>query len=82
MKNRIISIVLSLLLVIGLVPSAAMTSFAADLHDGEVRVIISNDTFSEAEGAPWEGTLVDEWVEVNDDSTMMSCVVAALDNNG
>ena len=82
MKKRIISIVLSLLLVIGLVPSAAMTSFAADLHDGEVRVIISNDTYPAAEGAPWEGTLVDEWVEIGDDSTMMSCVVAALDNNG
>ncbi len=78
-KRRIISLLLSIVMVVTVFPA---TVFAADTHDGEVRVIISNDTYPEAEGAPWEGTLVDEWVEVNDDSTMMSCVVAALDNNG
>lgn len=29
-------------------------AFAADTHDGEVRVIISNDTYPKAEGATWE----------------------------
>ena len=77
-KRRIISLLLSIVMVVTVFPA---TVFAANTHDGEVRIIISNDTYSEAEGAPWAGTLVDEWVEVNDDSTMMSCVVAALDNN-
>ena len=56
--------------------------FAADNHDGQVHVIVENTTYPEAEGAPWEGTLVEEWIDLNEDSTMMGCVVEALEMNG
>ena len=35
-------------------------------------------TYSKKAGAPWDGTLVDTWVDLSADSTMMSCVAAAL----
>ncbi|MGM9567249.1 MAG: S-layer homology domain-containing protein [Clostridia bacterium] len=57
----------------------------------KVHVIIENTTFDEEfaeendltwEDSFWTGTLVDTWVELNDDSTMMSCVKAALESEG
>ena len=50
---------------------------AADNY-GKVQVIVENTTYSKKAGAPWDGTLVDTWVDLSADSTMMSCVVAAL----
>ena len=53
----------------------------------KVHVIIENTTFNEEIAAEleetwkdtfWTGTLVDTWVELKDDSTMMSCVEDAL----
>lgn len=51
---------------------------AADNY-GKVQVIVENTTYSEKDGAPWDGTLVDTWVDLSADSTMMSCVAAALE---
>ena len=79
MKKRIVSLLLTLVMVLSLVP---MSVFAADNHDGQVHVIVENTTYPEAEGAPWEGTLVEEWIDLNEDSTVMSCVVKALEKNG
>lgn len=50
---------------------------AADNY-GKVQVIVENTTYSKKNGAPWDGTLVDTWVDLSADSTMMSCVAAAL----
>ena len=50
---------------------------AADNY-GKVQVIVENTTYSKKAGAPWDGTLVDTWVDLSADSTMMSCVAAAL----
>ena len=79
MKKRIVSLLLTLVMVLSLVP---MSVFAADNHDGQVHVIVENTTYPEAEGAPWEGTLVEEWIDLNEDSTAMSCVVKALEKHG
>lgn len=76
MKKRIVSLLLALVMVLSLVP---MSVFAADNHDGQVHVIVENTTYPEAEGAPWEGTLVEEWIDLDEDSTVMSCVVKALE---
>ena len=79
MKKRIVSLLLTLVMVLSLVP---MSVFAADNHDGQVHVIVENTTYSVAEGAPWDGTLVEEWIDLDEDSTMMGCVVKALEKNG
>ena len=56
----------------------------------QVYVEVKNETFTESyvddDGntitPPWTGTLVAEWVDIDEDSTMMSCVVKALGNHG
>ena len=79
MKKRIVSLLLALVMVLSLVP---MSVFAADNHDGQVHVIVENTTYSVDDGAPWDGTLVEEWIDLDEDSTVMSCVVKALEMNG
>ena len=49
---------------------------------GTVRVIVENNTYPMASGAPWDGELVNTLVDLYPDSTMMSCVVAALESEG
>ena len=79
MKKRIISLLLALIMALSLLP---MSVLAADDHTGQVHVTVENTTWAEADGAPWEGMLVDEWVTLQDDSSMMSCIVDALTAGG
>ncbi|MEG1431663.1 Ig-like domain-containing protein [Eubacterium sp.] len=74
LKN-LVMLLLMVALVMGMVPLSAM---AVESQDSQVHVTVSNTTYSKADGAPWEGTLVDEWVPINQDSTMMSAVLEAL----
>lgn len=75
MKKRIVSLLLALVMAFSLIPTLA---FAAGENTGKVHVIVENTTYSKEDGAPWDGTLVDEWVALTGSSTMMSCVVEAL----
>lgn len=75
MKKRIVSLLLALVMVLSLVPT---TVWAAEDHDGQVRVIVENTTYAKADGAAWDGTLVDKWVDLVPGSTMMDCIVSAL----
>ena len=82
MKKRIAALLLALVMVLSLMPTAV---FAED-HTNQVRVIVENTTFTEAleewgTEPAWTETLVDEWVALSNDSTMMTCVVAALDKH-
>ena len=58
--------------------SAVVAMKKAANNYGKVQVIVENTTYSKKDGAPWDGTLVDTWVDITSDSTMMSCVVDAL----
>ena len=58
--------------------SAVVAMKKAAANYGKVQVIVENTTYSKKNGAPWDGTLVDTWVDLSADSTMMSCVAAAL----
>ena len=53
---------------------------------GKVHVIVENTTFTSdmwpKNKEYWEGTLVDTWVDLEYESTMMTCIVAALDKFG
>ena len=69
---------MALVMVFSLIPT---TVFAAG-HDDQVRVIVENTTFPKAKGAAWEGTLVDQWVNLDSESTMMSCIEKAVENVG
>lgn len=77
--KKFLSIVLSVMMISSFMTISLSVNAA---EDGKVRVIVRNDTYSVENGAPWDGTLVDEWVSINDDSTMMSAVMEALSNHG
>ena len=79
MKKRIISLLLALIMALSLLPVSVL---AADDHTGQVHVTVENTTWAKADGAPWEGTLLDTWVTLGADSTMMSCIVDALTAKG
>ena len=88
MKKRIVSLFLALVMALSLIPTTVWAEVAEGSESslGSVRVIVENTTFTEpytyedddpVEPA-WTGTLVDKWVTLQDDSTMMSCVMDAL----
>ena len=39
---------------------------------------MENTTYAKADGAAWDGTLVDKWVDLAPGSSMMDCIVSAL----
>ena len=61
---------------------AAVVAMRKAADYGKVQVIVENTTYPAEDGAPWDGKLVDEWIDLNADSTMMNCIVAALDKKG
>ena len=66
--------------------AAAVAMREAVNNYGKVQVIVENTTFTEdmwPNGKKfWDGVAVDEEVALTADSTMMSCIVAALKENG
>lgn len=81
MKKRLLSLLIVIAMVLGMLPVSA---FAVDRDPAkqQVRVIVENTTFTVDEGAPWDGVLVDTWVEINETSSMATCLVAALEETG
>ena len=73
MRKRIISLILTFVMVLGLLPTVTLAA-----GTDQIRVIVENTTYAKSSGAAWDGTLVDTWVELKSSSTMMSCVVDAL----
>ena len=61
---------------------AAVVAMRKAADYGKVQVIVENTTYPVEDGAPWDGKLVDEWIDLNADSTMMNCIVAALEKHG
>ena len=85
MKKRIVSLFLALVMALSLIPTTVWAEVAEGSESslGSVHVIVENTTYSVAEdGAPWDGTLVDAWVALQDDSTVMNCVKRVLDLKG
>ena len=84
MKKRILSLLLALVMLLGLLPTVALA--ANETHANQVLVIVENTTFLEAtedsNGEPaWTGVLFEEWVDLTDNSTMMSCFMDAAKKN-
>ena len=82
MKKKILSLLLAVVMALSLVPTSVL---AAPDDLGQVHVIVENTTFTEpvnGKAPAWTGTLVDSWVKLTEKSTMMSCVVKALEAKG
>ena len=65
---------------------AAVVAMRKAADYGKVQVIVENTTFTSdlwPDGKEfWDGELVNEWIDLNADSTMMNCIVAALEKHG
>ena len=82
MKKKILSLLLALVMALSLVPTSVL---AAPVDLGQARVIVENTTFTkpvDGKAPAWTGTLVDTWVKLTEESTMMSCVAEALKAEG
>ena len=82
MKKKILSLLLALVMALSLVPTSVL---AAPVDLGKARVIVENTTFTkpvDGKAPAWTGTLVDTWVKLTEESTMMSCVAEALKAKG
>lgn len=79
--KELVSAALSLVLAAGLLPVMPATALAVakDGSKSQVHVVVDNTVFPKSEGAAWDGTLVDTWIDITDSTTMMDAVVAALD---
>ena len=53
----------------------------ADEKDNKVRIIVLNNTYLAADGAVWDGTLLDVSVEANASDTVQSLIGKAFDEN-
>lgn len=76
--KKTVSVLLALLCVFS-VMSIALTANAEEAQT--VRVIVKNDTFSTADGAPWDDVLIDDYVTLNNDSNMQTVIEDALTEN-
>ena len=77
---KLISLLLTLAMLLGMLPAAAL----AEEDLGKVHVIVENTTFTEkmnGKTPAWTGNLIDTDVALSADSTMMSCIVAALNES-
>lgn len=85
MTKKLLSLLLVLALVLGMLPGSVFA--VPDL--GQVRVIVENGTWLKDDSATWQsgeepdwdGILVDEWVDLAEDSSVATCLVAALERN-
>ncbi len=83
MKKKFLSIITCAVMAVNAVPYAV---FAVEEHENQVHVIVENTTFTpESEDwndSFWYGTLVDTWVTLDEESTMMTCIVEAIESAG
>ena len=83
MKNKLLGILTAMAITVNTVPFAV---FAVEEHENQVHVIVENKTFTpdsdDWDDKFWYGTLVDTWVDIDDDSTMMTCIVEAIESVG
>ncbi|MBO5164472.1 MAG: cadherin-like beta sandwich domain-containing protein [Ruminococcus sp.] len=86
MKKKFVSFLTACAAAVNFVPCAAFTTVAVSQHDDAVHVIVENTTFTpESEDwndSFWYGTLVDTWVTLDENSTMMTCIIDALEADG
>ena len=79
LSQKIISSFLAFIMVFTLSTVSSIKSFAQEVLTQKVHVIVENTTYSKKDGAAWDGTLVDDWVKIEDNMTMMDAIVKALD---
>ena len=86
MKKRLLSLLLVLVMVVGLLPTAVLA--AGGDAATQVHVTVENTTFTAASEASnwlapaWSGKEIDTWITLTDDLTMMDCIRMAIEEHG
>jgi len=60
----------------------AVGANAVSDRKNQIRILVENNTLSSADGADWTGVLLDEWIEINEDTTAAGAFLTALDRHG
>lgn len=73
---------LSVILCAAIIAGFMSVCFSAQASEyGKVRVIVKNDTYKTADGAAWEGVLIDEWVDIDGTATILTAFIDAVEKN-
>lgn len=75
---KLISITLTLLLCLSALTAAFSVSAAEDKPT--VRIVVENTTYSAESGAPWEGRILDEEVELTEGLNLLTVIEKLLDS--
>ena len=73
---------LSLITVLSLIFTITPLCVSAKDDDGQIRIVVQNNTYSVSDGAKWDGTLIDEWVDIDSNSSILSAFTQAVSDNG
>lgn len=76
--KKTLSIVTMLSLIISMIPLCV----SAKDDGGQVRIVVQNNTYSVSDGAKWDGTLLDKWVDIDSDSSVLSAFIQAVSDSG
>ena len=74
--------ILSVVTAAGILASMSAVTAYAEKEEQKIRIVIENNTLSAENGADWTGTLLDEWVSADTDSTAASLFLDALGKHG
>ena len=77
-RTKILSCTTAAALVFSVLPFVV----SAENENGRVRVVVENNTYKMDDGAKWEGTLVDKWVDLKADSTAESIISEVMRSSG
>ncbi len=79
--NKTLSVLTAAAIAAGIVP---VSEIAAETEHNEqkVRLVIENTVFTEEDGADWYGTLLDEWLPIDENTTAISLFTSALEAHG
>lgn len=73
--TKILSVLTTGALIGSLVP---VTVSAEENHRQQVRLVIENNTLTAENGADWTGTLIDEWVAIDENTTAANVLLSVL----
>ncbi|MGN0470646.1 MAG: cadherin-like beta sandwich domain-containing protein [Acutalibacteraceae bacterium] len=73
---------LSVITVLSLIISMMPLCVSAKDDDGQVRIVVQNNTYSVSDGAKWDGTLIDKWVDIDSDSSILTAFAQAISDSG
>ena len=76
--NKFLSVTASAALLCTVISSSVYALQESDT----VHIVVENNTFSESDGAVWSGTLIDEWVTLNENDSAVSVLDTTLSSHG